>query len=59
MIVDNTIYVDGKRAAQPESLRETYVASRSQRGTAWIGLYRPSAEEFESVAGEFAPSRST
>jgi magnesium transporter len=43
MIVDNAIYVDGKRAAQPESLRETYVASRSQRGIAWIGLYRPSA----------------
>ncbi len=53
MIVDNAIYVAGKRAAQPESLRETYDACRSQRGIAWIGLYRPTAEEFESVAGEF------
>jgi magnesium transporter len=53
MIVDNAIYVDGKRAAQPESLRETYVACRSQRGIAWIGRYRPTAEEFKSVAGEF------
>ena len=53
MIVDNAIYVDGKRASEPESLRETYDACRSQRGIAWIGLYRPTAEEFESVAGEF------
>ncbi len=53
MIVDNAIYVDGKRAAEPGSLRETYDACRSQRGIAWIGLYRPTAEEFESVAGEF------
>jgi magnesium transporter len=53
MIVDNAIYVDGRRAAEPESLRETYDASRGQRGIAWIGLYRPTPEKFESVAGEF------
>jgi magnesium transporter len=53
VIVDNAIYVDGKRAAEPGSLRETYDACRSQSGIAWIGLYRPTAEEFESVAGEF------
>ena len=59
MIVDNTIYVDGKRAAQPESLQETYVARCSQRGIAWIGPCRPTAEGFEFLAGEFTPSRST
>ncbi|HZC19994.1 MAG TPA: magnesium/cobalt transporter CorA, partial [Rubrobacteraceae bacterium] len=26
---------------------------RERRGVAWIGLYRPTEEEFESVAGEF------
>ena len=53
VIVDSAIYVDGHRAAEPASLDETYEACRSQEGVAWIGLYRPTAEEFESVAQEF------
>ncbi len=53
MIVDNAIYVDGLRTAEPGSLEEAYEACRSQRGVAWIGLYKPTEEEFESVAGEF------
>jgi magnesium transporter len=53
MIVDNAIYVDGYRASEPRSLRETYEALRKERGVAWIGLYRPTAEEFASVAEEF------
>ena len=53
MIVDNAIYVEGKRAADSRSLEETYQACRNQQGIAWIGLYRPTAEEFESVAQEF------
>ncbi len=53
MIVDNAIYVDGRRAAEPHSLQETYEACRERRGIAWIGLYRPTEEEFASVAGEF------
>ncbi len=52
-IVDNAIYVDGHRAAEPRSLRETYEALRQERGVAWIGLYRPTEEEFASVAEEF------
>jgi magnesium transporter len=54
MIVDNAIYVDGRRAAEPQSLRETYEALRKEHGVAWIGLYRPTEEEFASVAEEFA-----
>jgi magnesium transporter len=50
MIVDNAIYVDGRRAAEPSSLRKTYEALRKERGVAWIGLYRPTEEEFASVA---------
>jgi magnesium transporter len=53
MIVDNAIYVDGRRLAEPSSLRQTYQACREWRGLAWIGLYKPTEEEFSSVAGEF------
>jgi magnesium transporter len=53
VIVDNAIYVDGHRTVEPSSLQETYEAVRDRRGVAWIGLYRPTAEEFSSVAGEF------
>ncbi len=53
MIVDNAIYVDGRRSETPDSLEQTYEACREKDGFAWIGLYEPSEEEFESVAGEF------
>jgi magnesium transporter len=53
MIVDNAIYVDGRRVAEPSSLQETYEACRQQRGLAWIGLHEPPQEEFSSVAEEF------
>src|ERR687883_877491 len=53
MIVDNAIYVDGRKSAEPNSLRETYEQIRNISGLAWIGLYRPTEEEFASVAGEF------
>ncbi len=53
MIVDNAIYVDGRRAAEPGTLKETYEAVRERRGVAWIGLYRPTQKEFSSVSEEF------
>ncbi len=53
MIVDNAIYVDGRRSIEPRSLRETYEAMRERRGVAWIGLYKPTGGEFASVAEEF------
>jgi magnesium transporter len=53
MIVDNAIYVDGRREAEPASLQETYEACRERHGLAWIGLYEPTEEEFSSVAEEF------
>ena len=54
MIADNAIYVDGRRAAQqPSSLQETYEALRQlDDAVAWIDLYEPTKEEFESVAQE-------
>ncbi len=53
MIVDSAIYVGGKRIAELLSLQETYEACRERRGLAWLGLYRPTEEEFSSVAKEF------
>jgi magnesium transporter len=60
MIADNAIYVDGRRAAQqPSSLQETYeVLHQLDEGVAWIDLYEPTQEEFESIAQELElPSR--
>jgi magnesium transporter len=53
MIVDNAIYVDGRRVAEPSSLLETCESARRLGGLAWIGLHEPTEEEFSSVAGEF------
>ena len=53
MIVDNAIYVDGRRAEESGSLQETYEGVRQRRGVAWIALYKPTEEEFGSVAREF------
>jgi magnesium transporter len=53
MILDNAIYVDGHRTEEPGSLQETYEAVRQRRGVAWIGLYKPTEEEFGSVSREF------
>jgi magnesium transporter len=53
MIVDNAIYVDGRRTTAG-SLKGTHHACHVRGGFAWIGLYEPTEEEFASVTGEFA-----
>lgn len=52
-VVDNAIYVDGRRQAEPASLEDTYEMLRTQHGMGWIGLYRPDPAEVRSVAAEF------
>ncbi|WP_337001267.1 MULTISPECIES: magnesium/cobalt transporter CorA [unclassified Microbacterium] len=52
-IIDNAIYVDGVRTANPQSLGETFERMRERGGMGWIGLYRPSEEEIREVADEF------
>ncbi|MET0929938.1 MAG: magnesium and cobalt transport protein CorA [Aeromicrobium sp.] len=52
-LVDNAIYVDGRRAASPETLDATFELLRERHGMAWIGLYRPDVAEICSVAAEF------
>ncbi|MBE7700640.1 magnesium and cobalt transport protein CorA [Oerskovia sp. Sa1BUA8] len=53
-IVDNAVYVDGRRTANPTSLDETFETLRERHGLAWIGLYRPSEAEIRAVADEFS-----
>lgn len=52
-IVDNAVYVDGRREAEPSSLDRTFELLHERRGLAWIGLYRPDETEIRSVATEF------
>jgi magnesium transporter len=53
-MIDSAIYLGGKRIASPKTLAETYQALRDQPdGMAWIGLYRPSEQELNSLASEF------
>ena len=49
-VVDNAIYVDGVRTANPVTLDETYELLRERHGMAWIGLYRPDFGGDPSVA---------
>lgn len=53
-VIDNAVYVDGVRVATPVSLGDTFEALEEHPGGfAWIGLYRPDAEELGVVADEF------
>jgi magnesium transporter len=52
-LIDNGIYVKGRRTGNPDTLDETYELLRERDGMAWIGLYRPNEQEIHSVAAEF------
>lgn len=53
-VIDNAVYVDGKRAASPVALADTFEALEAHPGGfAWIGLYWPDAAELGVVAEEF------
>ncbi|MCC3272308.1 magnesium/cobalt transporter CorA [Arthrobacter zhangbolii] len=52
-LVDNAVYVDGKRSHDPDSLDETFELTRTSGGMAWIGLYRPDEIELLALAEEF------
>jgi magnesium transporter len=53
MIVDRAIYREGRRTAEPLELGQMDEAFRAGGGLAWVGLYRPTGEEFAAVAAEF------
>ena len=52
-VVDNAVYVNGVRTADPGNLDETFELLRDRDGLAWIGLYRPDEVELGAVAAEF------
>jgi magnesium transporter len=52
-LIDNAVYVNGVRTADPASLEETFELVRDRNGLAWIGLYRPDEAELGAVAAEF------
>jgi magnesium transporter len=52
-LVDDAIYVDGRRVATPETLQDVFSVLKEKDGFAWIGLYRPTDDEVRSVADEF------
>ena len=56
-VVDNAIYVDGRRKLAPASLDTAFDALRTcpddGRSFAWIGMLRPGKDEIDAVAEEF------
>jgi magnesium transporter len=56
-VVDNAIYIDGRRAVVPSSLENTFEelhrCSETGNSFCWIGLLRPSEDEVKAVAEEF------
>jgi magnesium transporter len=53
-LVDDAIYVDGRRVATPDTLQDVFEVLKEKKGFAWIGLYRPTNDEVRSVADEFS-----
>lgn len=53
MIIDNAVYVDGKRVLEPGGITATYAETKRLGGVCWIGLYKPDQTEFGTMAREF------
>ena len=53
-LIDNAVYVAGRRTEDPASLDETFEVMQARGGMAWIGLYRPSEDEVRAIAEEFS-----
>ncbi|HZD01675.1 MAG TPA: magnesium and cobalt transport protein CorA [Actinomycetes bacterium] len=53
-VIDNAVYLDGRRVDSPATLADTADRLRAGNGSmAWIGLYRPAESQLESLAEEF------
>jgi magnesium transporter len=53
-VVNNAVYENGVRIASPETLAATFtILDTHPTAIAWIGLYRPTADELASLAAEF------
>ena len=49
-VIDNAIYVGGKRVASPTTLARTADELAAHGGFAWIGLYRPEPVQLNIIA---------
>ena len=49
MIIDCAIYEEGRRRDGPVELEHAYDVRHQPGKFVWIGLYDPSAEEFDSL----------
>ena len=56
-VVDNAVYVEGRRTAEPDTLDDACEVLRECSGDGpsfcWIGMLRPTAREIAAVAEEF------
>jgi magnesium transporter len=53
-VINNAVYENGVRIASPETLAGTFkILDKHPKAIAWIGLYRPTAEELSALATEF------
>ena len=53
-IIDNAVYLDGRRIDSPPTLADTVEQLRRKSGAmAWIGLYRPAESQLLALAEEF------
>ncbi len=56
-VVDNAVYVEGRRTAEPDTLDHAFEVLRDCSGDGpsfcWIGMVRPTAHEIAAVAEEF------
>lgn len=52
-LIDNAVYVNGRRTENPATLDQTFEVMRERGGMGWIGLYRASEEEIRAIADEF------
>jgi magnesium transporter len=53
VLVDCAVYEEGRRRSGKLALEDAYEACRRDGAFAWIGLYEPTEDEFESVRREF------
>ncbi|MDX6353882.1 MAG: magnesium transporter [Streptomyces sp.] len=54
MIVDCAIYQDGRRTGTPDDISDALERARAAENSfLWVGMYEPTAEEFDLLATEF------
>lgn len=52
--MDSTVYVDGRRTADPVGIEDAYAAARARGGIAWVDLAQPTPAEIRQVAEQFS-----